>query len=73
MPDMRLSVCCGRAVIKNIRAVSLMFFYRLLENIFFFPEVLDFSLPFHKIHIAIYFFKHDVLLRFPLSPYYNNS
>ena len=39
---------------------------RLFEDLFFFPELFDLSLPFHELHIAIYFFKHVVLLLIPL-------
>ena len=38
----------------------------LFEDLFFFPELFDLSLPFHELHIAIYFFKHVVLLLIPL-------
>ena len=62
MTDMRFSVCGRRTVIEDIGLIALMLLDGFFENIFPFPKLLDFFLPFHKVHIGIYFFKHDSLL-----------
>ena len=66
MTNMRFSVGRRRTVIENIGSILLLLQDGLLEDLFFFPELFDLSLPFHELHIAIYFFKHVVLLLIPL-------
>ena len=60
MSDVRLSVCCRRAVIQcKIRSSVLFRADGLLLDVIFFPEGQHFLLAIDKLHIRRYFFIHS--------------
>ncbi len=58
MSDVRLSVGCGRTVIKRIGRSVLSAFHTFAERVIFFPELFHFLLTFHKVHVCVHFVVH---------------
>jgi len=61
MTNVRLSVCCRRAVIKNIIRTSFPLFHTFLKNVIVVPKLFDLFFSIDKIHVCRNFFVHDLL------------